>query len=79
MFEGRKLVCIRFVYIKMYLTVAEVYLRAGQREEARQVVVAAGGLVERRAELIQDEAVRERYLTRVSYNARVLELLRSLV
>jgi len=62
---------------RLYLTAAEVYLRAGQPEEARQAAMAAGRLLRRRAELIQDEAVRERYLTQVPYNARVLELLRS--
>jgi serine/threonine protein kinase/tetratricopeptide (TPR) repeat protein len=64
--------------IRMYLAAAEAHAQAGLHEEAQQSLKMAGQLLRQRAARIPDEAVRTRYLTRVPYNARVLERLRSL-
>ncbi|HEX2574083.1 MAG TPA: protein kinase [Polyangia bacterium] len=64
--------------IRMHLAAVQAYTQAELHEEARRVLGTAGQLLQQRAERIPDEAVRARYLTRVPYNARVLELLRSL-
>jgi hypothetical protein len=63
---------------KLYLVATEVYQAAGHREAARDALVAGSRLIQRRAAQIPEAAARERFLTGVRDNARLLELKASL-
>jgi tetratricopeptide (TPR) repeat protein len=61
--------------IKLSVAATEVFLQAGLREEAQETTRAAGRLLRERMARFPEEAMRERYLTRVPHNARAFELL----